>query len=36
MTDTDAAAHDASIERQFPKLGELGTTAEVLASLAAR
>jgi nicotinamidase-related amidase len=36
MTDTDAAAHDASIERQFPKLGEIGTTAEVLASLDAR
>jgi len=34
MTDTSAAAHDASIEHQFPKLGELGTTAEVLGLLA--
>jgi nicotinamidase-related amidase len=29
-------AHNASIEYQFPKLGELGTTAEVLALLDAR
>lgn len=36
MTDTDEAAHNASVERQFPKLGELGTTADVLESLAAR
>jgi nicotinamidase-related amidase len=36
MTDNSAAAHDASVEHQFPKLGELGTTAEVLAALAAR
>ncbi|GAA4176967.1 isochorismatase family protein [Gryllotalpicola koreensis] len=36
MTDTSEAAHDASIEHQFPKLGELGTTAEVLELLAAR
>lgn len=35
MTDT-AEAHNASIEHQFPKLGELGTTAEVLALLASR
>jgi nicotinamidase-related amidase len=34
---SDAAeAHDASIAYQFPKLGELGTTDEVLALLAAR
>lgn len=36
MSDTDAEAHDVSIAHQFPKLGELGTTAEVLALLAAR
>jgi len=36
MTDTNEAAHDASIEHQFPKLGELGTTAEVLEALSAR
>jgi nicotinamidase-related amidase len=36
MTDSSAAAHDASVEHQFPKLGELGTTDEVLALLAAR
>ena len=35
MTDS-LEAHNASIEHQFPKLGELGTTAEVLALLAAR
>ncbi|CAM5555030.1 hypothetical protein SRIMM317S_03996 [Streptomyces rimosus subsp. rimosus] len=29
-------AHEASIAYQFPKLGELGTTAEVLALLAER
>ncbi len=32
----NAEAHEASIAHQFPKLGELGTTAEVLALLAAR
>ncbi len=31
-----AEAHEASIAYQFPKLGELGTTAEVLELLAAR
>ncbi len=36
MTDSSAEAHDASVQHQFPKLGELGTTAEVLAALAAR
>jgi len=30
MTDRDAGAHDNSVERIFPKLGETGTTAEVL------
>jgi hypothetical protein len=35
MTD-NLEAHNASIEYQFPKLGELGTTAEVLALLDAR
>lgn len=35
MTDT-AEAHDAAIAYQLPKLGELGTTAEVLALLASR
>lgn len=35
MTDV-AEAHHASIAYQFPKLGELGTTAEVLALLASR
>jgi nicotinamidase-related amidase len=33
MTDLDAATHDNSIARIFPKLGETGTTAEVLAHL---
>lgn len=36
MTDGLAEAHDASVQHQFPKLGELGTTAEVLAALGAR
>lgn len=35
MSDNEEA-HNASIALQFPKLGELGTTAEVLALLAAR
>jgi nicotinamidase-related amidase len=35
MTDV-AEAHDASIAHQFPKLGELGTTDEVLELLASR
>ena len=34
MTDIDADAHHNSIERIFPKLGELGTTAEILELLA--
>ena len=34
---SDAAeAHDASVAHQFPKLGEIGTTAEVLELLTAR
>jgi nicotinamidase-related amidase len=36
MTDGSSEAHDASVQYQFPKLGELGTTAEVLAALAHR
>ncbi|AQW56192.1 isochorismatase family protein [Streptomyces violaceusniger] len=35
MTDINAAAHDNSIALIFPKLGETGTTAEVLAHLGA-
>lgn len=35
MTDV-AEAHDASVAYQFPKLGELGTTDEVLELLASR
>lgn len=35
MTDAEEA-HNESIAHQFPKLGELGTTAEVLALLASR
>ena len=35
MTDTDLDAHDNSIERIFPKLGETATTAEILDRLAA-
>jgi nicotinamidase-related amidase len=34
MTDIDADAHHNSIERIFPKLGELGTTAEIIELLA--
>ncbi|HEJ9147368.1 TPA: isochorismatase family protein [Serratia marcescens] len=33
MTDMDAAAHQNSVERIFPRLGETTTTAEVLAQL---
>lgn len=33
MTDLDAATHDNSIKLIFPKLGETGTTSEVLAHL---
>jgi hypothetical protein len=30
MTDTDPVRHDNSVERIFPRLGETGTTAEIL------
>ncbi|GAW50001.1 MULTISPECIES: isochorismatase family protein [unclassified Nocardioides] len=33
MTDRSAEAHDHSVERVFPRLGETTTTAEVLAGL---
>ncbi|MFI1092422.1 isochorismatase family protein [Streptomyces sp. NPDC020917] len=33
MTELDAAAHENSVEHIFPRLGETGTTAEVLAHL---
>ena len=33
MTDTDADAHENSVTRIFPKLGETGTTAEIIALL---
>ncbi|WP_306590069.1 isochorismatase family protein [Geothrix sp. 21YS21S-4] len=33
MTDTDADAHANSVARVFPRLGETGTTAEILALL---
>jgi nicotinamidase-related amidase len=36
MTDTVAELHHNSIERLFPRLGETGTTADVLAALADR
>jgi isochorismate hydrolase len=35
MTDVDPAAHENSVERIFPRLGERATTAEVLAMLEA-
>jgi nicotinamidase-related amidase len=34
MTDTDAATHQHSTEKIFPRIGETGTTAEVLDLLA--
>jgi nicotinamidase-related amidase len=34
MTDLDEAAHHNSIERIFPRLGETGTTAEIIELLA--
>jgi nicotinamidase-related amidase len=36
MTDTSAEAHDNSLKRIFPRLGETGTTADILAQLGAR
>jgi nicotinamidase-related amidase len=34
MTDREIAAHDYSVQRVFPRLGETATTAEILAELA--
>ena len=34
MTDTNADAHENSVERIFPRLGERGTTAEIVELLA--
>jgi nicotinamidase-related amidase len=34
MTDLSAEAHDNSVERIFPRLGETATTAEILDRLA--
>jgi hypothetical protein len=36
MTDMDADAHDNSVARIFPKLGETGTTAEIIDLLETR
>ena len=36
MTDRSAAAHENSVARIFPRLGETGTTAEVIARLEGR
>ncbi|MFI7385358.1 hydrolase [Streptomyces sp. NPDC049813] len=36
MTDLDAEGHRGSVERIFPRLGETGTTEDVLALLAGR
>ncbi|MGK5741054.1 hydrolase [Micromonospora sp. URMC 103] len=36
MTDLDAEGHRASVERIFPRLGETGTTAEIVELLARR
>jgi nicotinamidase-related amidase len=33
MTDRDPSAHDRALETIFPRIGEIGTTAEVLAML---
>ena len=33
MTDMDLGAHDNSVNRIFPKLGETGTTEEIVALL---
>jgi nicotinamidase-related amidase len=35
MSDRSAEMHDHSVERVFPRLGEVGTTAEILALLTA-
>jgi nicotinamidase-related amidase len=34
MSDLSAAAHEASVTRIFPRLGETGTTAQLIAALA--
>jgi nicotinamidase-related amidase len=34
MTDRDGAAHDRAIDLIFPRIGEIGTTDEILAKLA--
>jgi len=34
MTDSDAAAHKHSVQAIFPRIGELGSTADILAKLA--
>jgi nicotinamidase-related amidase len=34
MSDTDGEAHDNSVQRIFPRLGEAGTTQQVLDLLA--
>ncbi len=36
MTDTNAEAHENSVQRIFPRLGETGTTAEILPPLPGR
>jgi nicotinamidase-related amidase len=36
MSDTVAAAHENSVKVMFPRMGEVGTTAEILAKLATR
>ncbi|MFI9505071.1 hydrolase [Nocardia sp. NPDC052566] len=36
MTDADAASHEHSVAKIFPRLGETGTTAEILELLATR
>ena len=33
MTDLDQGAHDNSIAKIFPRLGEIGTTTEILSLL---
>jgi len=33
MTDRDASAHDNSVQRIFPRLGETATTDDILAML---
>jgi hypothetical protein len=33
MTDADPTAHDNSVTRIFPRVGEVSTTAEVLATI---